>query len=75
MPTEFHCKINKGCVYKEQICDLSDDCGDLSDENLIECLEFIRYDFEDESAPFGFFKPYNPDQGKKYLLNHCLINI
>ena len=42
------------------MCDLSDDCGDQSDETLLECDNYLRYNFEDDKQPLGFFKPANP---------------
>ena len=39
-PTEFQCK-NERCVSKEFVCDLEDDCGDLSDEQ--DCCKFLQF--------------------------------
>ena len=36
-------------------CDLADDCGDFSDEQLPECERFTMMSFEDADQPFGFF--------------------
>ena len=36
-------------------CDLADDCGDFSDEQLLECEQFTMMSFEDADQPFGFF--------------------
>ena len=38
-------------------CDLADDCGDFSDEQLPECEQFTKISFEDADQPFGFFAP------------------
>ena len=51
----FHCTVSKACVPNDQLCDLSDDCGDNSDEEAMEC-ELTKPDtFEDDSTPFGLF--------------------
>uniref|UniRef100_A0A0L8FMM2 MAM domain-containing protein n=1 Tax=Octopus bimaculoides TaxID=37653 RepID=A0A0L8FMM2_OCTBM len=42
---EFHCK-NKACIDSSQICDLSNDCGDGSDEN--DCGYYI---YTEASSP------------------------
>lgn len=39
-PTEFRCK-NDRCVSSEFVCDLEDDCGDLSDEQG--CRKFLQF--------------------------------
>ena len=39
-PTEFRCK-NDRCVSTEFVCDLEDDCGDLSDEQS--CRKFLQF--------------------------------
>lgn len=51
----FHCEINKACVMNSLKCDLTDDCGDYTDEALAECSNYIKIDFEDFANPFGFF--------------------
>ena len=47
----------------EKVCDASDDCGDLSDEEWEGkgglCNGFREYDFEDET--FGLFTPVTDD--------------
>lgn len=38
--------IFKACVSKSKLCDLSDDCGDMTDEDNESCDLAIREDFE-----------------------------
>ena len=57
---EFHCEISKACVFKTELCDFSDNCGDNSDEDQEVCKEYISTNFEDSSLPFGFFKQDHP---------------
>ena len=52
--TEFHCTIYKGCVPMSEKCDLADNCGDYSDEE-IGCENFTMINFENPDTPFGFF--------------------
>lgn len=51
----FHCTVSKVCVPNEQKCDLTDDCGDSSDEELEECQNLKRDSFESDDTPFGLF--------------------
>ena len=51
---EFQCGVSKGCVPKEDLCDLADDCGDSTDETT-DCESFTKMDFENPEEPFGFF--------------------
>ena len=37
------------------LCDLTDDCGDMSDETLPECQLTIQDSFESDEQPFGLF--------------------
>ena len=52
--TEFQCVTTKGCISLTQTCDLADNCGDYSDE-LFNCKDFTRFNFENPDQPFGFF--------------------
>ena len=52
---QFHCTTKQGCVAAAKTCDLADDCGDFSDEQLPECEQFTMMSFEDADQPFGFF--------------------
>ncbi|XP_026514262.1 apical endosomal glycoprotein [Terrapene carolina triunguis] len=44
-PEERHCSRGS-CVQLEQLCDGTDDCGDLSDESATECRSFTTCSFE-----------------------------
>ena len=52
--TEFHCTTTHGCIDLTATCDLADDCGDYSDE-VFNCQDYIRFNFENQDEPFGFF--------------------
>lgn len=51
----FHCKTSKACVPNDQLCDLADQCGDNSDEELEICAETIHDTFEHDFDPLGIF--------------------
>ncbi len=53
--SQFHCTSTGGCVANEDLCDLTDDCGDLSDENVEFCNLTSVTDFEAEEPAFGSF--------------------
>ena len=66
---ESECQDNKpircgngACIEKQQQCDLTDDCGDNSDEMGTFCEEhtFLQSTFEDDEKPFGEFEPVPP---------------
>lgn len=42
-------------MSNENLCDLTDDCGDLSDENVDACNGTKVTDFENDDQPFGNF--------------------
>lgn len=42
-PMEFRCK-NDRCVSSDFVCDLEDDCGDLSDEQG--CRKFLQFTWD-----------------------------
>lgn len=52
----FHCN-NKVCIEMEKLCDLTDDCGDLSDEIGEYCGQhtYLPNDFESDERPLGIF--------------------
>ena len=52
--TEFQCVTTRGCISITDTCDLADNCGDYSDE-LFNCKDFTRFNFENPDQPFGFF--------------------
>ncbi len=39
--SEFSC-TRGSCINPNRICDLVDDCGDYSDENLVKCLSYSK---------------------------------
>lgn len=49
----FWCTSSRACIPREFLCDLSDDCGDNSDEMSSVCPTYKKYDFEGiESGTF-----------------------
>ena len=42
---EFQCEMSGACVPVSSVCDLTDDCGDASDEE--NCSGYVMCDFED----------------------------
>ena len=67
MPDEFHCSINRACVFQDQTCDFADDCGDYTDEVLEACNAYIRTSFENPEEPFGFLA----QERKLISCSHC----
>lgn len=52
-PGQHTCRTRKGCVDYSRICDLTDDCGDRTDEEACESMHYFSTDFENG---FGIFK-------------------
>jgi len=40
------CTTSKACIDRTHLCDLSDDCGDNSDESDLVCAGYLKYDYE-----------------------------
>ena len=58
----FQCN-NKVCIEFQQVCDLTDDCGDSSDEMSEYCDDnrYIRNSFEEPDKPLGIFRTEGGD--------------
>ena len=54
----FHCLETKICIPNAEICDLTDQCGDNSDEQQGGCAEAKKDTFESDDNPFGLFTQY-----------------
>ena len=74
-PTPGECKADKPykcdnevCLEYEKVCDLTDDCGDGSDENPDVCRDdgYIQNSFEDDNNPFGIFHEESSDEVLKW---------
>lgn len=65
---QFQCMETKACVSQDKTCDLTDDCGDRSDEDSLDCDLFTKIDFEDPDKPFGFFVQNSPEANFKWKL-------
>ncbi len=50
----------------DKICDLTDDCGDNSDEERPECSESIMENFDNIHKPFGDFTQDSPHANFKW---------
>jgi len=48
------------CIFSEQLCDLSNDCGDNSDEATELCQSYFYETFEDEGEKFFHNGPNQP---------------
>ncbi|KAF8778576.1 MAM and LDL-receptor class A domain-containing [Argiope bruennichi] len=55
----FRCPVSRACIDESRVCDLTDDCGDATDEDGCEDKEFITVDFENNT--FGIFKQFTDD--------------
>ena len=51
----FHCTQSKICIPKAELCDLTDQCTDNSDEETEECADAKKDTFENDEKPFGLF--------------------
>ena len=51
----FHCVVTKACVPLDQLCDLTDQCGDNSDEEVEQCHSTVKETFENDEQPLGVF--------------------
>ena len=51
----FHCVVSKACVPLDQLCDLTDQCGDNSDEEVEQCHTTVKETFENDEEPLGVF--------------------
>ncbi|CAH1786792.1 unnamed protein product, partial [Owenia fusiformis] len=52
--SKFQCAFSKACVDKSQLCDISDDCSDNSDEDAVICTSYKRFDFETNIGEFTY---------------------
>lgn len=51
--SNFWCTTTKACIPQKYVCDLSNDCGDNSDESPQACQGYQKYDYEGvDSAVF-----------------------
>ncbi|XP_055943864.1 MAM and LDL-receptor class A domain-containing protein 2-like isoform X2 [Argiope bruennichi] len=55
----FRCPVSRACIDESRVCDLTDDCGDATDEDGCADKEFITVDFENNT--FGIFKQFTDD--------------
>lgn len=72
---EFTCPSG-GCILKDSVCDLTDDCGDGSDEADC-CGEsgcYIQTDFESEEYPLGDWEIIEVE-GRKVFWKTTALNL
>ncbi|CAL1289274.1 unnamed protein product [Larinioides sclopetarius] len=55
----FRCKTTRACIDDSRVCDLTDDCGDATDEDSCADKKFITVDFENNT--FGIFTQFKDD--------------
>ncbi len=48
---DFHC-VNRACISRDALCDLTDDCGDASDEVWEQCEGNSASTFEEDNGDF-----------------------
>ena len=51
----FHCTQSNICIPNAELCDLTDQCTDNSDEETEECADAKKDTFENDDKPFGLF--------------------
>ena len=67
----FWCQ-NKACIPKTYLCDLSDDCGDNSDEFYDQCANYKRYDWEGVDSTTFFLQGESVITSSQPLCNMLL---
>ena len=56
----YSCR-NGACINEDQLCDLTDDCGDGSDEDLNTCAGYIGCNFENAVDPCNWTQSTDDD--------------
>ena len=54
------------CIPNQEICDLTDQCGDNSDEEQEGCSDAKKDTFENDDNPLGMFTQYAPQSDFKW---------